>query len=157
THLCDRQRETSRQPAFAGPVRAFPEGARFIGFTADNTLVAAVDRPKDDTRELLVFAGGAAPRRTSLPLSPRELVAIDRDRVVIACDEGPLLVVEVASGRVAGGLLGHGPQPGGLAWSAAHGLVASTSADGSLRLWDPALAEPVGPLARVDGLAAGGT
>jgi hypothetical protein len=133
------------------------KAVRCVGFTADNTLVAAVDRPKDDTRELLVFAGGAAPRRTSLPLSPRELVAIDRDRVVIACDEGPLLVVEVASGRVAGGLLGHGPQPGGLAWSAAHGLVASTSADGSLRLWDPALAEPVGPLARVDGLAAGGT
>ncbi|MFY0536855.1 WD40 repeat domain-containing protein [Nannocystis pusilla] len=100
---------------------------------------------------------GAAPTRTPMPFSPRELVAIDGGRVVIACDEGPLLVVELATGRVVGGLLGHGPQPGGLAWSAALGLVASTSTDGSLRLWDPARAEPVGPLARVDGLAAGGT
>ncbi|MFZ6179937.1 WD40 repeat domain-containing protein [Nannocystis pusilla] len=132
------------------------KAVRCVGFTADSTLVAAVDRPRDGARELLVFAAGAAPTRTSLPFSPRELVAIDGGRVVIACDEGPLLLVELATGRVVGSLLGHGPQPGGLAWSAALGLVASTSSDGSLRLWDPARAEPVGPLARVDGLAAGG-
>ncbi|MDC0673717.1 WD40 repeat domain-containing protein [Nannocystis radixulma] len=132
------------------------KAVRCVGFTPAGTLVAAVDRPKDGARELLVFRGGTTPARTQLPLATRELVAIDDDRVVIACDEGPLLLVELATGRIAGCILGHGPQPGGLAWSATLGLVASTSADGSLRLWDPNRAEPLGPLPRVDGLAAGG-
>jgi len=133
------------------------KAVRCAAFTAGGQLVAAVDRPKDGARELLVFVGDAAPARTQLPFAPRELVALDDARVVIACEEGPLLVVELATGRITGCMLGHGPQPGGLAWSAALGLVASTSADGSLRLWDPSRAEPVGPRPRVDGLAAGGT
>ena len=41
------------------------KAVRCVGFTAEGTLLAAVDRPKDGARELLVFAAGAAPTRTS--------------------------------------------------------------------------------------------
>lgn len=132
------------------------KAVRCVGFTAEGVPVAAVDRLRDDVRALLVFGDDEAPIRIALPHAPRELVALPEGRVVVACEDGPLVVVDLARARPIGLLLGHGPKPGGLAYSPQLGLVGSTSADGSLRVWEVEKATPVAPVPRIVGLAAGG-
>lgn len=127
---------------------------RCATFTPQGMLLACVDRPKDGTRELLIFDGKKSPRRIELSYGPREMLALPGNRVAIACDEGPILIVELTTGE-SKVLRGHGAQPGGMAYSSELGLLATTSYDGSLRWWDVDLAEASEAAPQISQLLAG--
>ena len=128
---------------------------RCIAFTPQGVMVAGLDRPKDGTRELLIFDGKKVPRRIELAYGPREILVLPPgNRAVVACDEGPILVIDLATGACKS-LLGHGAHPGGLAYSNELGVLASTSQDGSLRWWDVDQAEDIAAPIQISKMIAG--
>jgi WD40 repeat protein len=88
----------------------------------------------------------AAPRRVASRALPTSAVAFGADTLAVSGPDSTVLLCDATSGRIRHTLRGHTAPVAALAFAPDRGLLASGAADGTIRLWDPAVGTEVAVL-----------